>query len=202
MKCSRYCRLDMLLKKEAREIVFKKRKSISHLLFKKLNNTFYKNFQSLDFLKPFKNQVIAGYCAFDDECNIFEILKHYSKNNLIVLPSIVEKDEKMVFRKWSCRFDDLAANILFKKTKILEPKNTCAELSPTIVFVPAVAVDIYGNRAGYGGGYYDRTIKDLNCIKIATVFDFQVFDEEIEHNKNDVAMDYILTENRFFKNLL
>ncbi len=187
----------MILKKEAREIVFERRKNSGPCFFDNLNALFYNNFLSIDFLTAISNMIIAGYCAFDNECNIFDILKYCSKNNNIVLPSIVEKNKSMVFREWSCAMGDLEKNVLFKKMKILEPVCGCREMEPNIVFVPAVAVDIYGNRAGYGAGYYDRTLCNINCIKIATVYNFQIFNEEIEHNENDVAMDYILTENKF-----
>lgn len=188
---------DMLLKKEVRDIVFKKRKICNSDFFNVLNDLFYKHFLSIDFCKNFNNKIIAGYCAFENECNTFEILKYYSKNNFIVLPAIVEKNNSIVFREWDCILKKLEKNRLFKKMEIMEPNCNCKKLEPNIVFVPAVAVDIYGNRVGYGAGYYDKTLKDLNCIKIVTVFDFQVFDEEIEHNENDVKMDYILTENKF-----
>ena len=186
-----------MLKKEVRKIIFKKRKSYDNSFFNSLNDIFYNNFLSTNFLTSIQNTTIAGYYAFDNECNIFEILKYYSKNNHVVLPSIVEKNKSMIFKEWDCTIDKLEVNKLFKKTKILEPVHDCKELKPNIVFIPAVAVDIYGNRVGYGAGYYDKTLCNIDCIKIATVYNFQVFNEEIEHDKNDVAVDYILTESKF-----
>ena len=185
-----------MLKQEIRQIVFEKRKNIFNYTI--LKELFLKNFYSIEFLTKIKGEIIAGYYPFQNECDILNILKFYSKNNTIVLPVVLEKNKKMIFRKWDGSNESLTANPMFKN-KILEPNKTCQELQPTIVFTPAVAVDIYGNRIGYGGGYYDRTLRDINCLKIATIYDFQLFNEKLNVDKNDIKMDYILTEQTFKK---
>ncbi len=190
----------MILKSKAREIIFKERKEITSFCFNKLNSLLYENFLSNNFLISFKNQNIAGYISINNECNIFNILKYYlNNNNFISLPMIIEKNKPMAFKNWKCDFNDLKINDLFKKIKIIEPNNYCSNVVPNIVFVPSVAVDIYGNRIGYGAGYYDKTLVKLNCVKIAVAFDFQVFDDILENNKDDIKMDYILTEKRFIE---
>lgn len=189
----------MITKKEARKRIFEFRQSLDFSKVENLNNKFYDNFLNIDFLQSFVHKNIAGYFAFETECNIFKLLKYYLKNNNILLPAIKEKNAKMVFRKWDCVVNSLIRNDMFLKNKIFEPSSDCKELVPDIVFVPAVAVDIYGNRVGYGAGYYDKTLAKLDCIKIATIFDFQLFNEEIENNDDDIKMDYILTEKNFLK---
>ena len=124
--------------------------------------------------------------------------KKTSRDIIATKPVVLEKNKQMIFRKWDCSNESLVANSMFKN-KILEPNKTYEELQPTIVFTPAVAVDIYGNRIGYGGGYYDRTLQDINCLKIATIYDFQLFKDKFNVEKNDIKMDYILTEKIFKK---
>lgn len=190
--------LEMVSKEEARAEIFRKRNGLSSRVIADLNSAFYDNFLSCEFFRVLKSKTIAGYCAFEKECDIFKVLEFLSKDNSIALPSIVQKNESMVFKKWDCDCGSLTVNGCFSRLKILEPKDS-AIIKPDIVFVPAVAVDIFGNRAGYGGGYYDKTLEKTDCIKIATVFDFQVFDKMLQNNKTDVKLDYILTENRFIK---
>ena len=74
-----------------------------------------------------------------------------------------------------------------------------------IMFMPGLAFDTYGNRIGYGGGYYDRYLADHDInVKIAVCFDFQVVDQ-IEDiiddgtSKYDIRADYIITEKRIIK---
>ncbi len=66
-----------------------------------------------------------------------------------------------------------------------------------LVIVPAVAVDRNKNRVGYGKGCYDRFLADMDCVKAAAVFDFQVVDN-LEPMPHDVKMDYIVTESGYF----
>ncbi len=63
--------------------------------------------------------------------------------------------------------------------------------------VPAVAVDRDKNRVGYGKGCYDRFLADMDCVKAAAVFDFQIADG-IEPRPHDIKMDYIITESGCF----
>lgn len=66
-----------------------------------------------------------------------------------------------------------------------------------LVLVPAVAVDRNKNRIGYGKGCYDRFLADMDCIKAAVCYDFQVTDG-IEPQPHDIKMDYIVTESGYF----
>ena len=47
---------------------------------------------------------------------------------------------------------------------IPEPTGPAAE--PDVLLVPLLAFDARGNRLGYGGGYYDRTIAATGALAI------------------------------------
>ena len=66
-----------------------------------------------------------------------------------------------------------------------------------LVLVPAVAVDRQKNRMGYGKGCYDRFLADMDCVKAAVCFDFQVV-EGLSPKPHDIKMDYIITESGCF----
>jgi 5-formyltetrahydrofolate cyclo-ligase len=61
--------------------------------------------------------------------------------------------------------------------------------------VPGVVFDEYGNRIGYGGGYFDKLLSNVEAIKIGLSYEFQVL-KHIPHEEHDVKMDYILTEKK------
>lgn len=66
-----------------------------------------------------------------------------------------------------------------------------------LVVVPALAVDPYGHRLGYGAGYYDATLPDV-CppgISVAVAYDFQLL-AELPVTSRDIACDLIVTETR------
>ena len=64
------------------------------------------------------------------------------------------------------------------------------------VVVPGVAFDSYGNRLGYGGGYYDRLLPLLpGAARIAGAFDLQIV-PCVPVGPNDTAVDAVVTESR------
>lgn len=71
---------------------------------------------------------------------------------------------------------------VFDKTKI------------DVVIVPGVAFDKKYNRMGYGKGYYDRFLKDIDAVKIGVCHSFQLI-SELPAEEQDVKMDIIVTEN-------
>lgn len=79
--------------------------------------------------------------------------------------------------------------------KVTEPENPvfADKHILDLVIVPAVAADIHKNRMGFGKGCYDRFLADMDCVKAAVCFDFQLT-EELLKKPFDVAMDYIITE--------
>jgi 5-formyltetrahydrofolate cyclo-ligase len=66
---------------------------------------------------------------------------------------------------------------------------------PNVMLIPLVGFDEHHYRLGYGGGYYDRTVIDLqpSPIKIGIGFE-QARLETIYPQNHDIAMDIILTE--------
>lgn len=84
---------------------------------------------------------------------------------------------------------------------ISEPKKLAANLvAPEridLIVVPGVAFDVFGNRIGYGRGYYDKYLCIArNAAKVALAFDFQVCDGRLVCEPHDIALDLIITEKR------
>lgn len=75
---------------------------------------------------------------------------------------------------------------------ILEP---CSNpVSPDVldlVIVPALMADKHGYRLGYGGGFYDRFLKQCNAKTIVCI-PKELFVEELPHEEFDVPVDEII----------
>lgn len=92
-----------------------------------------------------------------------------------------------------------------------EPKRTFAVPSQieilkkiSLIIVPGLAFDIFGNRLGYGTGYYDNFLRDFlqinkELIIVGFAFDFQVFSKEIPHTDQDSRVHYIITPKMIIK---
>lgn len=67
------------------------------------------------------------------------------------------------------------------------------------VVVPGVAFDRNGRRLGNGAGYYDRLLASVrdDAALFGVAFEAQVF-PLIPIEAHDVAMDYVVTENRIY----
>jgi 5-formyltetrahydrofolate cyclo-ligase len=115
----------------------------------------------------------------------------YVRGNKLALPCVVKKGT-MIFR------------LLMDKEKLLnpsfrrEPRSDGVVIDPTTILLPLVAFDGEGNRIGYGGGYYDRTIarmheRGLSPRLIALAFNCQQV-HNIPVEPHDVPLEAILTE--------
>ena len=98
----------------------------------------------------------------------------------------------------------LTDNVTIKKNEwnIPEPQNgfSVADNQIDVVFVPLLAYDVFGNRVGYGKGFYDLFLSKCkpDVVKIGLSF----FDpEEIIEDVflEDVRLDYCITPDTIVK---
>ena len=141
--------------------------------------------------------IIALYYPSNFELNVLKILdlKYFSEQT-ILLP-VAEKNNLMKFYPWK-KNDVLTVN----EFGMLEPIKAKAKI-PNVIIVPLLAFDKDKFRLGYGKGYYDRYLnkyikiyKDIMTVGVA--FSFQRHNK-LPINKNDVKLDFILTEKGIYK---
>ncbi|MDE2017214.1 MAG: 5-formyltetrahydrofolate cyclo-ligase [Hyphomicrobiales bacterium] len=78
----------------------------------------------------------------------------------LALPAIGALATPLAFRRWR------PGEPLVRNAKGLdEPPQGAATVEPDVVFVPLLAFDARGARLGYGGGYYDATLRALRAKK-------------------------------------
>ena len=142
--------------------------------------------------KKQKKKIIGGYYPYNYEANVMPILEKFEKSNYIVSLPKIGKNSSMNFFVWSTN-DPLNIN----EYGIPEPI-TNKMIHPDILLVPLVAYDKNFNRIGYGGGFYDRYIEKIKKIKkiltIGLAFSYQKV-KKIPIEKNDIKIDFIITEN-------
>ena len=152
-------------------------------------------FPLLSFIKSnFKkeNLKLALYYPTNFEINVLKLLENkYMYNKNILLP-VIEENNRMNFFSWKKN------NVLLvNKFGILEPQKTKFKI-PNLILLPILAFDRNKYRLGYGKGFYDRYLnkyqkKNSNILTVGVAFSFQKY-HKLPINKNDVKLDYILTE--------
>ena len=110
------------------------------------------------------------------------------------LPVVVARGEALVFRRWQ------PGDPLIKaKFGTREPSAQAANTVPDIVLTPLLAFDDTGRRLGYGGGFYDLTLKELRAshpiIAVGVAYQAQRVDKVPSGNR-DERLDWIVTEER------
>jgi len=81
----------------------------------------------------------------------------------------------------------------------MEPKDNCEKSDKIdVIIVPTVGISVDGNRLGYGHGYYDRFLAKTDAISVALTYEKQII-KSVPSTENDVTINWIVTEDRFFK---
>ena len=152
------------------------------------------NFIKLNFKK--KDLRLSIYYPSSFEINVLKLLEHnYMFNKNILLPAI-EQNDQMNFFTWKRK-----KVLLVNKFGMLEPVKTKAKI-PNLILVPILAYDSKKYRLGYGKGFYDRYLnkylkKFRNILTVGVAFSFQKH-HKLPRDKNDIKLNYILTEKGIF----
>lgn len=144
-----------------------------------------------------KARSIVLYSSIKNEVSTDSLLRQaWQEGKQVMLPRcVVGNDSRLelaICRSWE--------ELVPGQFGILEPdKKRCHTLSTTVIpdlaIIPAVGLTIYGDRLGYGKGYYDKLLSQNNwnqVIKIALIYSFQLI--EFKANEFDIPMNGYITE--------
>ena len=149
-----------------------------------------KNFFSLPEIKN-KNTFFV-YNAFGSEADTLPVIERLlSGNKQVFLPRVEGKVMVAV---------PYTPETIFVKSNygIQEPQGQAHEGVIEVTVLPLLAADKSGNRLGYGGGYYDKFLKDRQTLKIGYCYDFQVLDG-LYSQPHDIKLDVIVTDKRIIR---
>ena len=148
--------------------------------------------QGLDFLGLKADAVVSGFAAIRDEINPAPLMTWLQAEGFrLALPVMQGRDKPLLMRSWSP--GDVMAPAAWGIAEPLDDKPT---VEPDVVLVPLLAFDERGFRLGYGGGFYDRTLKRLRKLKpivaVGLAYDEQKVDA-VPAESYDERLDWVLT---------
>lgn len=137
------------------------------------------------------------------------IVEHKEVDTEFILHLLSGKDKEILISKSDFETRTMTHFLLTDNTKIKknefnipEPVNGLQVQSSNIdvVFVPLLAFDIYGNRVGYGKGFYDKFLSECRpeTIKIGLSF-FEAVDQIDDVFESDIKLDYCVTPEKVYK---
>lgn len=175
-------------KQELRELMIKKRKGLSqNFLEFSSDNIMTKVIENIS-----DYNTVFVFISFGNEVLTNKLIDYlWQAGKTVCIPLCLPGGE-MVAIKYT---KDTTLN---KNTfGVLEPENKNEIKDIDVSVTPGLAFDLYGNRLGYGRGYYDKFFASHPCKRIAVCFDFQICNN-VPTTDSDVKVDKIITEERLF----
>lgn len=178
-----------MLKKNLRKIYLEKRMTLSKDEVSFLSEKIFEKFiLQFNVIENHKVSVFFPISKFN-EINTLEFIKFlWSKKVNVFVPKIIDKD--LISVKFT------PETILIENSwGILEPlSNQNEETVFDYVITPLLYCDSFGNRVGYGKGFYDKFFQTINSdAKKIGVNYFAPTDIIDDISELDVKLDYLIT---------
>jgi 5,10-methenyltetrahydrofolate synthetase len=140
-------------------------------------------------------EIVAGFWPLDNEPDIRPVYAYlHTQGFTVALPIVVEKQAPLEFHVWRPT-DSLKPGAF----GVLEPIRG-EKLMPDVLLVPTLGFTDQGVRLGYGGGYYDRTLANLDAagkdfLALGIAWDQARIEKQTDYRpeEHDYPLDAILT---------
>lgn len=185
-----------ILKKELRSTIRSKRTSISGDEAKNAADRVAANVMGLEEYRNAKT--LLAYSAIRGELDVSKIVDDaISNGKTVAFPLCLDGGGlRLLVPNDETAFKIGAYGIL--EPDINNSRELCAE-ELDLIIAPGIAFDMFGNRLGQGGGYYDRLIDRTNAYTIGVGYDFQLF-PELAVEIHDKRLDCIVTPSEILRN--
>lgn len=146
----------------------------------------------LSFVGVYPPAWVSGFLPIHEELNPTPLLMRlFQEGYGLCLPVMESKNQPLRFRSW--KPGDLLQEVVWG---IREPLPNAPTVEPDIVLGPLLAFDRAGHRLGYGGGFYDRTLRRLRSIKPVVAVGLGLDEQRVDwvpHAHHDEILNWVLT---------
>lgn len=136
---------------------------------------------------------VSGYWPIGAEANVMPLLLDLGRQGMdMALPVVTGRGNPLTFRQWRTTY-----TMSVGPFGIREPKSDARAVIPDLLLVPLLAFDLTGQRLGYGGGFYDRTMTGMrsrqDILAVGVAYAAQEC-EAVPCGETDAVLDWIVTE--------
>ncbi|SDG86694.1 5-formyltetrahydrofolate cyclo-ligase [Pedobacter terrae] len=179
-----------MFKAEIRKQALKDRLLLTDPMYHALNESLLKQFKTIDF-GQIKTLHIFLPITEKKEPDTFLLIEWLNKTHpeiKIIVPKADFETALMTHHEYLGE-KDLKKNLY----NILEPqKGNLHEGEIDMIIIPLLAFDKLGYRVGYGKGFYDRFLRDVNAQKIGLSL-FPAIKKIDDVNEHDIKLDFCIT---------
>ena len=139
--------------------------------------------------EEFKNsQTIFCYVSAGSEVGTLSLIAELLKTKRVTVPYCTDKEGNMIAVeiKSPCELKEGLFGIAEPINPIEFPKEKI-----DFVIVPGIAFDKDGYRLGYGKGYYDRFLSNINPYKLG-ICKKELYTEKLPHGEFDIKMNKVI----------
>lgn len=185
-----------MLKTEIRKKALKDRLAITDDEYHVLNDGLFNQFIALNF-EDIETLHIFLPIIEKKEPNTFIFIEWLAENHpqiKIIVPKADFETALMINHEY-IGVHDLQKNLY----NLLEPqKGTIYSGEIDLVLIPLLAFDQQGYRVGYGKGFYDRFLENINAQKIGLSL-LPAIDKIDDVNQHDIRLDFCITPTETIK---
>jgi len=140
-------------------------------------------------LKPYAGCVLSGFMPIRTEIDPLPVMADWDAP--VGVPVVVGAGQALEFHRWTP-----GCGMVSGPFGAVVPR--MAEIVvPEVLIVPLLAFDAAGNRLGYGGGFYDRTLEGLRALHPTVAIGYAYSAQEAQDlplELTDQPLDAMVTE--------
>ncbi|MBR0414258.1 MAG: 5-formyltetrahydrofolate cyclo-ligase [Clostridia bacterium] len=134
--------------------------------------------------------VVGLYASLPDEVDTAPLISAaIQAGKTVCLPKVNGKEMQFYQIAPDCAYTAGAFGIREPCSDILIDKDRI-----DIMIVPLLAADEAHYRLGFGGGYYDRYLRDYSGTSIGIGFCEQLSPTPLPHEAHDIALEFLITD--------